>query len=128
MKSKVVTTTTSKYCFHLTIIFLGHNNEGKPPSNHLPILFHLGNIDKLTFWVAAILNYKMATTESINQAILFPTAKIIVIATTIEFVYCLACDVLSKQLLDGVHFAIQDCGLICFPFKCKHWFLVSERS
>ena len=124
----MVTATTSKYYFHLTIIFLGHNNEGKPPSNHLPILFHLGNIDKLTFWVAAILNYKMATTESINQAILFPTAKIIVIATTIEFVYCLACDVLSKQLLDGVHFAIQDGGLICFPFKWKHWFLVSERS
>ncbi len=28
LKSKVVTATTSKYCFDLTIIFLGHNNEG----------------------------------------------------------------------------------------------------
>ena len=112
----MVTATTSKYCFDLTIIFLGHNNEGKHPSNHLPILFRLGNIDKLTFWVAAILDYKMATTESINQSI-----------PKIEFLYCLACDILSKQLLDGVHFAIQDGGLKKFPFKWKHWFLVSER-
>ena len=70
----------------------------------------------------------MATTESINQSILFPTAKNIVIATKIEFLYCLACEVLSKQLLDGVHFVIQDGGLKGFPFKWKHWFLVSERS
>ena len=35
---------------------------------------------------------------------------------------------MSKQLLDGVHFAIQDGGPKSFPFKWKHWFLVSERS
>ena len=93
-----------------------------------PSTIRLGSIDKLTFWVAAILDYKMATTESINQSILSPTAKNIVIATKIEFLYCLACEVLSKQLLDGVHFAIQDGRLKGFPFKWKHRFLVSERS
>ena len=31
-------------------------------------------------------------------------------------------------MLDGVHFAIQDGGPKSFPFKWKHWFLVSERS
>ena len=70
----------------------------------------------------------MTTTESIYQSILFPTAKNIVIASKIEFLYCLACEILSKQLLDGVYFAIQDGGPNSFPYKWKHWFLVSERS
>ena len=52
----------------------------------------------------------MATTKIVNQSILFPTAKNVGIATKIEFLYWLACDILSKQLLDGVHFAIQDGG------------------
>ena len=91
-------------------------------------MLRLRSIDKLTFWVAAILDYKMATTKIVNQSILFPTAKNIDIATKIEFLYCFASEILSKQLLDGVHFAIQDGGPKSFPFKWKHWFLVSERS
>ena len=78
--------------------------------------------------MAAILDYKMATTKIVNQSILFPTAKNIDIATKIEFLYCFASEILSKQLLDGVHFAIQDGGPKSFPLKWKHWFLVSERS
>ena len=70
----------------------------------------------------------MATTKIVNQSILFPTAKHVDIATKIEFLYCFASEILSKQLLDGVHFAIQDGGPKSFPFKWKHWFLVSERS
>ena len=70
----------------------------------------------------------MATTKIVNQSILFPTAKNVDIATKIEFLYCFASGILSKQLLDGVHFAIQDGGPKSFPFKWKHWFLVSERS
>ena len=70
----------------------------------------------------------MATTKIVNQSILFPTAKNVDIATKIEFLYCFASEILSKQLLDGVHFAIQDGGPKSFPFKWKHWFLVSERS
>ena len=66
----------------------------------LPTLLRLGNIDKLTFWVAAILDYKMATTKIVNQSIHFPTAKNVDIATKIEFLYCLACEILSKQLLE----------------------------
>ena len=65
----------------------------------------------------------MASTKLVNQSILFPTAKHVV-----DFLYCLACEILSKQLLDGVHFAIQDGGPKSVPFKWKHWFLVSERS
>ena len=79
-------------------------------SNHLPILLRLRSIAKLTFWVAAILDYKMATTKIVNQSILFPTAKNVDIATKIEFLYCFASEILSKQLFDGVHFAIQDGG------------------
>ena len=41
----------------------------------------------------------MATTKIANQSINFPTAKNVGIATKIEFLYCLACDILSKQLL-----------------------------
>ena len=78
--------------------------------------------------MAAILDYKMATTKIVNQSILFPTAKNVDIATKIEFLDCFASEILSKQLLDGVHFAIQDGGPKSFPFKWKHWFLVSERS
>ena len=74
------------------------------------------------------LDYKMATTKIVNQSILFPTAKNVDIATKIEFLYCFASEILSKQLLDGVHFAIQDGGPKSFPFKWKHWFLISERS
>ena len=85
-------------------------------------------IDKLTFWMAAILDYKMASTKSVNQSILLPTAKNVVIASNIYFLYCLACEILSKQLLDGVHFAIQYGGPKMFSFKWKHWFLVSEMS
>ena len=70
----------------------------------------------------------MATTKIVNQSILFPTAKNVDIATKIEFLDCFASEILSKQLLDGVHFAIQDGGPTSFPFKWKHWFLVSERS
>ena len=81
------------------------------------MLLCLENIDKLTFLVAAILDYKMASTKSVNQSILFPTAKNVVIATEIDFLYCLACKILSKKLLDGVHFAIQDGGPKSFPFK-----------
>ena len=78
--------------------------------------------------MAAILEYKKATTNIVNQSIIFPTAKNVDIATKIEFLYCFASEILSKQLLDGVHFAIQDGGPKSFPFKWKHWFLVSERS
>ena len=70
----------------------------------------------------------MATTKIVNQSILFPTAKNVDITTKIEFLDCFASEILSKQLLDGVHFAIQDGGPKSFPFKWKHWFLVSERS
>ena len=70
----------------------------------------------------------MATTKIVNQSILFPTAKNVDIATKIEFLDCFASEILSIQLLDGVHFAIQDGGPKTFPFKWKHWFLVSERS
>ena len=70
----------------------------------------------------------MATTKIVNQSILFPTAKNVDIATKIEFLDCFASEILSKQLLDGVHFAIQDGGPKSFPFKWKHWFLISERS
>ena len=56
------------------------------------------------------MDYKMASTKSVNQSILLPTAKNVVIATNIDFQFCLACEILSKQLLDGVHFAIQDGG------------------
>ena len=70
----------------------------------------------------------MASTKSVNQSILFPTAKNVVIATKIDFLYCLACKILSKKLLDGVHFAIQDGGPKSFPIKCQHWFLVSGMS
>ena len=45
-----------------------------------------------------------------------------------DFLYCLACKILSKKLLDGVHFAIQDGGPKRFPFKWQHWFLVSGMS
>ena len=69
-------------------------------SNHLPTLLRLGKIDKLTFWVAAILDYKMATTNIVSQSIHFPTAKNVGIATKIEFLYCLACEIWSKQLLE----------------------------
>ena len=70
----------------------------------------------------------MAATKIVNQSILFPTARNVDIATKIEFLYCFASEILSKQLLDGVHFAIQDGGPKSVPFKWKHWFLVSERS
>ena len=30
--------------------------------------------------------------------------------------------------VDGVHFATKDGGPKSFPFKWKHWFLVSERA
>ena len=113
-----------KLVIDLTIIFLGHNNEGIPAQTSL----RLRNIDKLTFWVAAILDFKMATTNIVNQFILFPTAKNVGIDTTIEFLYCLACEIFSKQLLGSVHFAIQDGGPKSFQFKWKHWFLVFERS
>ena len=42
----------------------------------------------------------MATTKIVNQSIHFPTAKNVGIATKIEFLYCLACEILSKQLLE----------------------------
>ena len=64
----------------------------------------------------------MATNESINQSIVFHTAKNIVIATKIEFLYCLACEILSKQLLDGVHFAIQDGGQKKFSVQMETLF------
>ena len=70
----------------------------------------------------------MASTKSVNQSIILSTAKNDVIATKLDFLYCLACEILSKQLLDGVHFAIQDGGPKSFPFKWKHYFFVSERS
>ena len=60
--------------------------------------------------MAAILDYKMATTKIVNQSILFPTAKNVDIATKIEFLDCFASEILSKQLLDGVPFAIQEGG------------------
>ena len=125
----MVSGTTSKLCFDFTIIFLSHNSEGIPAQTIylVPTLLRLGNIDKFTFWVAAILDYKMATTKIVKQSIHFPRAKNVGIATKSEFLYCLACEILSKQLL-GVHFAIQDGGPKSFPFKWKHWFLVSERS
>ena len=119
------------HCHNVKIIFWCNHYFPRPQywkytrSNHLPILLRLGNIDKLTFWVAAILDYKMATTKRVNQSILSPTATNVGIATKIEFLYCLACEILSKQLLDGVDFAIQDGGPrifrlngnICFWFQ-----------
>ena len=42
----------------------------------------------------------MATTKIVNQSIHFHTAKNVGIATKIEFLYCLACEILSKQLLE----------------------------
>ena len=139
LKSMKASSTTSTYYFDLTIIFLGHNNEGKPAKTMYLSCSVWGNIAKLTFWVAAILDYKM--TKSDNQSILFPTYKNVVIATKIDFLYCLASEILSKQLLDGRHFAIQDGGPkrfrsngngFWFWFLVK-WilvkcFLVSERS
>ena len=100
LKSKMVSATTSKLSFDFTIIFLGRNNEGIPAQTiYLPCsVWEI--IDKLTFWVAAILDYKMATTKIVNQSIHFPTAKNVGIATKIEFLYCLACEILSKQLLE----------------------------
>ena len=71
-----------------------------PLKTSIYTLLRLGNIDKLTFWVAAILDYQMATTKIVNQSIHFPTAKNVGIATKIEFLYCLACEILSKQLLE----------------------------
>ena len=34
----------------------------------------------------------------------------------------------QNQIFEGVHFEIQIGGPKRFPFKWKHWFLVSERS
>ena len=52
----------------------------------------------------------MASTKSDNQSIFSPTAKNVVVVTNIDFLYCLACEILSKQLLNGVHVAILDGG------------------
>ena len=127
LKPKVVTTTTSKYGFELTIIFLGHNSEGIPAQTiylscsvwEILINLHFG---WQPYWITRWPPPKVLINPS------FATVKNIVIATQIEFRYCLACEILSKQLLEGVHFAIQDGGPKSFPFKWKHWFLVSERS
>ena len=87
-----------------------------------------GKIHKLTCWVAAILDYKMATTKIASQSIHFHTAKNVGIATKIEFLYCLACDILSKQLLEVSILRSKMAAQNVFPFKWKHWSLVSERS
>ena len=34
----------------------------------------------------------------------------------------------QNQIFEGLHFEIQIGGPKHFPFKWKHWFLVSERS
>ena len=87
LKTKMVSATTSTLCFvDLTIIFLGHNREGIPAQTiYLSCSVWEINIDKLTFCVAAILDYKMATTKIVNQSIIFPTARNVGVSTEIEF-------------------------------------------
>ena len=50
--------------------------------------------------MAAILDYKMTTTKIVNQSIHFPTAKNVGIATKFEFLYCLSCEISSKQPIE----------------------------
>ena len=80
------------------------------------------------FWVAAPLDSNMATSKIVNQSTFSPQPKTLAYPLKLNCLYCLACEVLSIQLLDGVHFEVQDGGQNSFPFKWKHWFLVSERS
>ena len=58
--------------------------------------------------MAAIFYLKMATAKNFSASIFLPTPKNVDIANKIEFLYCLACEILSKQVLSGVHFVIQD--------------------
>ena len=50
------------------------------------------------------MDFNMTTIKSVNQFILFPTTQNVGISTTIEFLYCLSCEILSIQSLYGVHF------------------------
>ena len=87
--------------------------QGRLPSEDTGCVYECSMDEDVT-------DYKMVTTKRINQSILIPTAKTVVIATKIEFLYCLACDILSKQLLDGVHFAIKDGGPKSFYNSAKN--------
>ena len=48
----------------------------------------------------------MSTAKNVNQSIPFPTPNEVAIATKIEILYCLACEIMLKQLIYGVSLEI----------------------
>ena len=99
-KPKMVSATTSKLCFDFTIIFLGHNNEGIPAQTiYLPcsVWEKLTNLHSgwQPYWIT-----RWPPPKLLISSIHFHTAKNVGIATKIEFLYCFACEILSKQLLE----------------------------
>ena len=95
----------------------------------MSILPRWGAIEQNTFCMAAILKSEMAATKIIfthpyfsspTQLLAYPLLSRLYIAL-FERYY-------QKQILNGVHFKNQIWDQKRFPFKWKHWSLVSGRS